>query len=58
LRTETGWQVLGRQGGADGQEVTHYFDREDEARRMLRRMLDTVPSELSEWVKMTASTRR
>jgi hypothetical protein len=31
LRTETGWQVLGRQGGADGPEVTHYFDREDEA---------------------------
>ena len=35
LRTETGWQVLGRQGGADGQEVAHYFDREDDARAML-----------------------
>jgi hypothetical protein len=37
LRTDTGWQVLGRKGGADGQEVTHYFDREDEARRALQR---------------------
>ncbi len=58
LRTETGWQVLGRQGGADGQEVTHYFDREDEARRMVQRMLDTVPPELSDWAKMTARMPR
>jgi hypothetical protein len=48
LRTETGWQVLGRQGGADGQEVAHYFDREDAARAML----DTVPAELSDRAKM------
>jgi hypothetical protein len=58
LRTETGWQVLGRQGGADGEEVAHYFDREDEARRMLQRMLDTVPPELANWAKMTARPRR
>ena len=32
LRTETGWQVVGRLGGSDGQQVTHYFDRENDAR--------------------------
>ncbi len=58
IRTPTGWQVVGRQGGADGQEVTHYFDREDDARAMLRRMLDTVPPELSNWAKMTPTKRR
>jgi hypothetical protein len=58
LRTETGWQVLGRQGGADGQEVTHYVNHENEARRMVQRMLDTVPPELSNWAKMTARIRR
>jgi hypothetical protein len=58
LRTETGWQVLGRQGGADGPEVTHYFDREEEARGMPQRMLDTVPPELSDWAKMTARIQR
>jgi hypothetical protein len=58
LRTETGWQVLGRQAGADGQEVAHYFDREDDARTMLRRMLDTVPPELSNWAKMTSTKKR
>ena len=36
LRTETGWQVLGRQGGADGLEVAHYFDDEDDAGAMLQ----------------------
>jgi predicted transcriptional regulator len=49
LRTETGWQVLGRQGRADGQEVAHYFDQEDDARAMLV----AVPPELSDWAKMT-----
>ncbi len=58
LRTPTGWQVLGRRGGADGREVTHYFDREDEARQMLRRMLDSVPAELSTWAKMTIWKQR
>ncbi len=58
LRTETGWQVVGRLGGADGQQVTHYFDREDEARQMLRRMLDSVPAELSTWAKMTIWKQR
>jgi hypothetical protein len=58
LRTETGWQVLGRRGGADGQEVVHYFDHETDARAMLQRMLDSVPPELSNWAKMTASMRR
>ena len=58
LRTETGWQVVGRQGGADGQEVTHYFDREDDARTMLQRMLDTAPPELSNWAKMSQPGHR
>jgi hypothetical protein len=42
LRTESGWQVLGRRGGDDGQKVTHDFDRENDARRMLQSMLDTA----------------
>ena len=58
LRTESGWQVLGRQGGADGQEVAHYFDHEDDARAMLQRMLDAVPPELSNWAKMSQPRRR
>lgn len=41
IRTATGWQVLGREGGADGREVAHYFDREADARAMLQRMRDT-----------------
>lgn len=53
LRTETGWQALGRQGGADGLTVTHYFDQEREARAMLHRMMATVPPELSDWAKMS-----
>jgi hypothetical protein len=51
--TETGWQVLGRSGGADGTEVSHYFDREDEARAMLHRMKETIPPELSNWGQIT-----
>ncbi len=47
LRTPSGWQVLGRRGGADGLEVTHYFEQEDEARAMLQRLLAAVPPELS-----------
>ena len=35
---------MGRDGGSDGREVTHYFDPEDEARQMLQRMLDTTRS--------------
>ncbi len=57
LRTPTGWQVLGRQGGADGQTVTHYFAREDEAQAMVQRMRDTVPPELSNWAKITVPKR-
>lgn len=55
LRTDTGWQVLGREGGSEGREVAHYFDDEADARRMLRCMLETVPQELSNWAEMTAS---
>jgi hypothetical protein len=57
LRTETGWQVLGRRGGADGQVVAHYFDREGDAPAMLQRMLDAVPPELSEWATADAKPR-
>jgi hypothetical protein len=58
LRTESGWQVLGRRGGSDGVEVAHYFDYEDDARAMLRRMRESVPPELSNWAKMSASRRQ
>ncbi len=58
LRTPTGWQVVGRQGGADGQTVTHYFTQEDQARAMMKRMRDTVPQELSNWAKITVPKRR
>lgn len=57
IRTLTGWQVLGREGGADGREVTHYFDREDDARRMLQRMLDAVPEQLGNWALMPQPRR-
>jgi hypothetical protein len=58
IRTATGWQVLGRMGGADGQEVARYFDDESDARRMLKRMLDSVPPELADWAQMTATRHR
>jgi hypothetical protein len=58
IRTETGWQVLGRQGGADGREAVHYFDSEADARAMLQRMLDTAPPEESNWAEMTAHKHR
>jgi hypothetical protein len=51
-------QVVGRLGGADGQQVTHYFDREDEARTMLQRMLDTTPAPFANWAKMTLPPKR
>ena len=57
IRTPTGWQVLGRRRGADGLEVTHYYDHEDDAREMLNRMLAAVPVELSEWQRMTQVRR-
>jgi hypothetical protein len=45
-------------GGADGRDVIHYFDHEADARAMLERMRDTVPSELSDWAQMPACNRR
>ena len=48
FRTETGWQVVGRLGGVDGQQVTHYFDHEDQARVMLQRMLDVRGDEVQQ----------
>jgi hypothetical protein len=58
LRMPTGWQIVGREGGADGRELAYYFDEEDEARQMVQRMLATVPAELSNWAKMTLAPRR
>ncbi|MEV6489307.1 hypothetical protein AB0M20_11860 [Actinoplanes sp. NPDC051633] len=58
IRTETGWQVKGRQGGGDGPEAVHYFDDEADARVMLRRMLAAVPPELSDWAQMTSQRKR
>jgi hypothetical protein len=57
LRTESGWQVLGRRGGSEGSEVAHYFDEEGDARAMLSRMLEAVPPELSNWAKMSLPRR-
>ena len=39
--------MLGRVGGSDGDTVTHYFDREKDARLMVERMKRAVPPELS-----------
>lgn len=54
IRTPTGWQVLGREGGSDGREVSHYFDDEASARLMLKRMLETVPAGFGDFRLMTA----
>ena len=58
IRTETGWQVVGRQGGDENQEVAHYFDQEDDARVTLRQMLNTVPPEFANWAEMMAVYRK
>ena len=58
LRTPSGWQVLGREGGSDGREVTHYFDDESDARRMVKAMRDAVPPQTSDWVLMGQRPRR
>ncbi|SNY53711.1 hypothetical protein SAMN05421748_114147 [Paractinoplanes atraurantiacus] len=52
LRTPTGWQVVGREGGSGGREVTYYFDDEAEARRMVQAMKDAVPAHLGNWALM------
>lgn len=54
LRLPIGWQVLGRIGGAEGQEVTHFFDHEADARAMLKAMLDRTPHGEDNWAQMTA----
>jgi hypothetical protein len=45
----------GQHGGDDHRR---YFDHEDDARAMLRRMLNTVPPKLSDSAKVTAIRRR
>jgi hypothetical protein len=52
IDTGTGWQVVGRIGGSDGQEVTHYFDDEAAARAMIQRMRDTAPAGEDNWALM------
>ena len=52
IGTPTGWQVLGREGGSDGREVVRYFDGEDDARAIVRAILDSVPAELASWALM------
>ena len=56
-RLPTGWQVVGRIGGSDGQKVPHFFDDEADARAMLARMLAAVPAELSNWARQTRIRR-
>lgn len=58
IRTGTGWQVLGRQGGADGQEALHYYDREDQARAMLTRMMETVQYDEADFALMPSPKSR
>lgn len=58
IRTPSGWQVKGREGGADGRDVVHYFDTEAEARAMVRRMLEAVAPGLSNWAQITSPTNR
>ncbi|XVU24239.1 hypothetical protein ACQPZJ_44585 [Actinoplanes sp. CA-054009] len=58
LRTPTGWQVVGRLGGADGQEITHYFDDEDLAHKMVATMRDKVPEHLGNWALMPQPPKR
>jgi hypothetical protein len=57
LRTDTGWQVLGRDVGADGREVVHHLHDEATARAMLQRMLAAVPPELSNRSKIVQHPR-
>lgn len=58
IRTPSGWQVLGRIGGAAGVEVVHYRDEEGEARSLLSRMLETVPAGQGNWAQMTSHHQR
>ncbi|MGK5680165.1 hypothetical protein [Actinoplanes sp. URMC 104] len=52
IRTETGWQVVGRIGGVDGKEAAHYYDDEADARRMVERMRRTAPPGEDNWALM------
>ena len=52
LRTETGWQVLGREGGSNGREIPYYFEVEKDARTMVDAMKRKVAPELSNWAKV------
>jgi hypothetical protein len=58
IRTDTGWQILGRVGGSQGAEAVHYFDDEVAAREMLQRMLAGVPPELANWAEFEKVARK
>ncbi|MCY1144042.1 hypothetical protein OWR29_39115 [Actinoplanes sp. Pm04-4] len=58
LRTETGWQVVGRVGGSEGQVVTYEFDDEKTARQMVQRLRMTAPQGQDDWVLMSLPPRR
>jgi hypothetical protein len=53
LRTETGWQALGRRGGTNGREFVYYFDHEDDARTMVEAFKQHVPAQLANWALIT-----
>jgi hypothetical protein len=53
LRTETGWQVVGRAGGIDGREVVYDYDREEDAHAMVEALKQKVPPELANWAMVT-----
>ena len=58
LRTENGWQVLGRLGGFGGHEVTYQLADERDARAMVKRMRDATPLRFSSWIKLSQSVGR
>ncbi|MFI5893785.1 hypothetical protein ACIA5D_27160 [Actinoplanes sp. NPDC051513] len=55
LRTETGWQVRGRQGGDDRREVVYDFAHEEDARAMVDALKQKVPPQLANWALVTES---
>jgi hypothetical protein len=49
------WFVRGRQGGDDGPEVQYEFRDEDEARAMVKRLMQAAPGD---WRDLTEVMRR
>ncbi|WP_250002111.1 hypothetical protein [Actinoplanes sp. M2I2] len=57
-RTRTGWQVVGRIGGADGTHIIHDFGTESDARTMLERMRESAPDGENGWALMPKPPKR